>query len=191
MTGPAIRWRRRYGVFLLALIAALSGWWLREEAGRAQRPSTDETAMRADYTLRDFSMTRYDDGGRALRAIEGAEMVHFDDAGLATIKRLRLDDRRRHWRAEALEAVLVEERRFIRLQGDVRLTDRPSASLPLRLFSDDLDIDLDAGRAETDGPVRIEQGRIVTEARGLRLSMERRHLRLLADVHSRYEPDGR
>ena len=187
MKGLSIRWRKRYGVLLLTLIAFLSGWWLRQTdpARRAPGPTVE---IQADYTLKDFSATRFDREGRPVRSIEGAEMIHFADASLATVHGLELDDLQRHWRASARKAVLVEGRDFIRLDGDVHFVGRPSSASPVHVYTDDLDIELADDLAETGGPVRIVQGRFVTRARGLRVTLADHRLRLLADVHSRYEP---
>ncbi len=187
MKGLSIRWRKRYGVLLLTLIAVLSGWWLRQ-SDTARRVPGPRAEIQADYTLSDFTATRFDREGRPVRTIAGAEMVHFANAGLATIRHIELDDLRRHWRAEAREAVLVDGRDFVHLDGDVHFIGRPSDPVPIHVYTDDLDVELADDLAETDKPVRIEQGRFVTRARGMRVTLADHRLHLLADVRSHYAP---
>lgn len=189
MKGGARRWQRRYGVLLLIGVVVLTGWWLRE-ADRPNLITKIDHGLEADYTLREFTAIRLTAEGLPLRTIAGTEMVNFGESGLTTIEGLDLVDRQRHWTAAAREAVFVESRDYLRLEDDVRFVSHPAGRPPLRVFCRDLDILLDEGVAQTDKAVRIEQDRVVTTARGMRLLLDRHRLYLLDDVESQYTPRG-
>jgi lipopolysaccharide export system protein LptC len=177
-------------VLLMALLAALT-WWLVKNTpmpgeGRSPPLPRDEP----DYTMRNFTVTRYDPAGALRARIEGDTMQHFPATDTIRVEKVRLrslDEEGRVLHGTADHAVSNGEATLVRLLGSARVVrepgpgEGPEARTEIR--GEVLEIDTVADRVRSDQPVTLISGRGEVQAGSLDYSHEDRIGELRGRVH--------
>ena len=179
-------------LLLMALLAAATWWLVRltplPPSARPDRvsPSTP------DYSLQRFELVRYRGDGRLLARIDGQELRHFpaDDRLEVDQIRLRATDDEAQMLATADLGVALQEGQRLRLTGHVRLnrTQLISTEPPLLLETEEMELDVETGQAQSKLPTRLTQGRLVLTASGFEFERSSQQVRLLAPVRASFQP---
>jgi LPS export ABC transporter protein LptC len=93
------------------------------------------------------------------------------------------------WRLQAARGRLPKDARAVSLEGAVTLEGEAAPGQgTLRIRTERLDYDLEAGRVTVPAAVRLEMAGRTLEAVGLVADLERREARLSSKVHGRFTP---
>lgn len=180
---------------LLMMVALAGGtWWLVEHSPKpgAPRPSAS-TRSEPDYTMRGFSVQRYNRDGALAARIEGRQLHHYPDSDRIEIEEIHLtvfhlDGRRTQ--ATARKAVANGKANHLQLQGGAQLRASTPEGLAVAIDSEFLEFFTETEQVRTDRPVRASVGRDLVSAAGLRYDNRTRRLELNPPVRAVLNPRG-
>ncbi len=186
---------RRFGLSLVLLVLVIwSVWWVSPDPPPPVPLSAAQSLM-TDYYLRAVSMTTLGADGRPERLLQTADIRHFSgDAGT----QLRQPVLTLYpaagppWRMVADTGWLDATREVLSLSGAVQLS-RPAsaATVPVRLQTEALQIQLPHRYLETTHPVQINSGVQQLQAIGMQAWLQVPfRLRFLHEVEGTYVPAG-
>jgi lipopolysaccharide export system protein LptC len=187
-------------VFLLGGLAALTYWLdAQVQADVARRDGT--TRHDADMFIENFRAVSFDALGRLRQSLSAQRAEHFpdDETVVFSVPSLALTDPGRPRMAITADAgTLSGDRESVVFHGNVRATrdalpdDAPAGTDPkgpITLTSDTLRVIPKKGRAETDGPVTVEEPRGIIHAVGMVVDNEAHTIKLKSGVHGTVSPE--
>lgn len=176
-------------VTLLALLAAISGWWL-YRLQRAEVPPALVGPPRSDYTLEAFELVALDSAGGESFSVQGPRLARHPFMGTLNIERpvMRfLDDGGAIWTTQAITAFVSKDADLVRLQGDVQVQGpAQDTGEPLLLATAKLNFRPDADRIDTDAAVTITGPGSILRGRDLEVDLDTRRFDL-AEMKGRYD----
>jgi LPS export ABC transporter protein LptC len=186
-------------VFLLGGLAALTYWLdAQVQADGARRDGSSRHD--ADMFIENFRAVSFDAEGRPRQALAAARAEHHPDDGSVDFvaPSLALTDPGRPRMAVTADAgTLSGDRQTVVFRGNVRATrDALPESAgggdglkgPVTLTAETLQVVPKKGRAETDGPVTIEEPRGIIHANGMVVDNEARTIRFKSGVRGTLSP---
>ena len=187
-------------VFLLGGLAALT-YWLDAQV-QADTARRDGTARHdADMYIENFRAVSFDADGHLRQSLAAKRAEHHpdDESVDFTAPALALTDPGRPRMAITADAgTLTGDRETVTFRGNVRATrdavpegaeagSEPRG--PITLTSETLRVVPKKGRAETDGPVTVEEPRGIIHAVGMAVDNEAHTIRLKSGVHGTMSPE--
>jgi lipopolysaccharide export system protein LptC len=174
------------GLVLLAA-AVVSGWslWRNRVVEEAERAESG----RSEYVLRDFELTALDKAGResfTLRAPLLHETPGANTMELTTPLFLLPDEQGNYWNVRSKSGWVSENRKEIRLRGDVHAQSPEGDPQPVDMKTQQLNVFPDTNRATSPTVVTITQPGSILRGRGLEADLAEKRYKLLSQVHSRY-----
>jgi lipopolysaccharide export system protein LptC len=170
----ALTWRGRLSeavaaylpVLLMALLAALT-WWLVKNTpvpGEGRTPPLPREEP--DYTMHQFTVTRYEPDGALRARLEGDTLQHFPATDTIKVEQVRLrslDEQGRVLYGTADHGISNGDATQVRLMGRARVVREPGADEGAEerneIRGEVLDIDTVADRVSSDQPVTLISGR--------------------------------
>ena len=187
-------------VFLLGGLAALT-YWLDAQV-QADAARRDGTARHdADMYIENFRAVSFDADGRLRQSLSAQRALHFpdDESVDFTAPSLALTDPGRPRMAVTADVgTLSGDRETVTFRGNVRATRDalPDSARtgtdpkgPITLSSETLRVVPKKGRAETDGPVTVEEPRGIINAVGMVVDNEAHTIKLKSGVHGTMSPE--
>lgn len=179
----------------LLLMVAGSSWWLLELATQEPTEPAPQGERVTDGYLRGFTMTLMDEAGRPRQYLTGITMYHYPDTQTAEIDQPRLtviDENMKSWDVQSERGLIPDHQNKVIFAGDVLITRvEQQPAPPLRIRTQDLEVDTQVRVAHTARAVAIEHRGGVTKGVGMRASLKDGRVSLLADVEGAYEPEPR
>lgn len=175
------------GLLVLTLLS-------REESGKNQlrlTGATDETLARSDYYMEGVVSRHFDSHGQLSHVLTAPRIDHFLAEKRSRMQQPVISLIRADGTPYELHAVLAEAEHgteTVQLQQNVSLSRAGQGAVaPLRMETEQLQIDLRARSAETSGAVRFVSGTGTVSATGLRANLVTEQIELLAKVQAHYE----
>jgi lipopolysaccharide export system protein LptC len=196
---PAPTWHQRLRAVLATYLPllvmgalALASWWLVKNSPRpvpAVEPKPVSGAP--DYTMHDFTLERFDPGGRLSLRIEGARLRHFPvpdriEVERATIRAIALDGR--VTTAVAQQALANGDGSEVQLLGGAQVSSVDTAGQALDVRGEFLDLFLVTERVQSHLPVVVRFGGTVLHAAGLQYDNATRRLDLQGPMRAQMPP---
>ena len=184
-----IQRRTRRGIILLALLAALSWVFSREQTEIREQP-VSELDTRMNYALYDFEGRLLKDDGEVNLEIQAPVLRSNARSGVGTVENpeiwIQQEDER--WYITAESAIITANREHVTLTGDVYLTRRNELTGQLlEILTKDVMLNVTPRTASGDSAVSIKQENDRLDAIGLRLDMIANSFELMDDVQAQYE----
>jgi len=181
---------RWLGWTLLILVSAISTAWLYwQEDAISVRPTDTHLA---DYTLHDFTLTRFDPNGMILQKLQAVQASHYPAANtqFETVEIWLYQDRQPIWYIQAERGEISEDNSELWLLGHTRLlrqTDKPTEQL--EILTADVHLWQDREYLETAAPTTIINAQGTTKGVGMQAWLATRQLQLISQVQGFYLPD--
>ncbi len=181
-------------LLLMLLLALATGWLLKHTpSADAPRPAA-APRERPDYTMRGFSVVRFDRDGRLALRIDGDVMRH-----LPLTDRLEIDGVRIHAVAPdgrvtdalARHALANGDGSELQLLGGAQVTSQLGGGRAVQINGEFLHAFLRFERLRSHLPVVVRQGQNESHAAGIDFDNLQRTLQLSGPVRSRWLPPGR
>ena len=187
-------------VFLLGGLAALT-YWLDAQI-QADTARRDGTARHdADMYIENFRAVSFDADGRVRQSLSAQRAEHHpdDESVDFTAPVARADRSGPPAHVDHRDAgTLSGDRETVTFRGNVRATrdalpdggptsERPKG--PITLTTETLRVDPEEGRAETDGPVTVEEPRGIIHAIGMVVDNEAQTIKLKSGVRGTLSPE--
>lgn len=174
-------------LLLMALLAG-STWWLVKHTPQALT-SARELPLRSDpdYTMRDFSITRFDPDGRFALRIDGAALRHYPDTDRLEIDGVRIHavaPDGRSTDASARRALANADGSEVQLLGAARVLSQLGGAETLQIEGEFLHAFVRFERLRSHLPVLVRRGRSEARAGGIDYDNLTRQLQLLGPVRS-------
>lgn len=174
-----------FSLTLLGLIAALTFWL--ESSLSADRADTEKRVSEGpDAIVENFEIRRLDEQGAVKYRLFGPELSHFPHNDSTEIRQPQLisyrqDGTQVRMRADKAQVTQAGDR--VHLIDNVELRRSATPDRPeLLATTPRLTIEPDAGRAYTDSPVRITQGKTWITGTGARIDHNAMTFELLSQV---------
>ena len=178
-------------LLLMLLLAGLT-WWLVRVAPTPGAPRAAEASPQTpDYVLGGVELVRYRGDGSLMARVRASELRHYPVGDRMELDAawLLADHPDGAMLAQSERAVLTEDGRRVRLEGDVRLSRAATAVLAaFEMRTASMDLDLQAGRAWTNSPVDWRQDEWVVQAAGFEFVQEGSFLQLKGPVKAQMTP---
>ncbi len=191
------RWREAFGSYLplmlMALLAAATGWLVKHT------PLPGDTAVRSaprpgpDYSMSEFSITRFDPQGQYQVRIEGRLLRHFPDTDQVEIDGVRMhaiSPQGRVTDARAQRAVANADASEVQLFGAAQVRSEQPGSPSLEVDGAHLHIYLRSERLLSDQPVALRRGDSLIQASGISLDNRAQTLTLAGPLKAQWLAAG-
>lgn len=178
----------------LLLMAALAGgtWWLVKHTPHIEGPATAKAQRHEpDYTMRNFTLTRFAPDGRFAARIEGDTLRHFPDTDRLEIDGVRIesvapDGRVTH--ASARSALSNADASEVQLMGGARVVSQLGPGDEIEIDGEFLHAFVRFERLRSHLPVQVRRGGMLTHAAGLDYDHLNSELRLDGPVRTTLQP---
>lgn len=184
--------RRLWLALGLAVAVGATGWMAWHN--HAGLPAQDDLS-RTDYVLHDFEMVSLGVDGReriTLRAPRLSRRTDDESLDIVDPTFLLPDSEGHHWELRARSGWVSDDGDRLVLHGGVEASSPADGPQPAtRIATETLTVLPDRHLAQTVAPVRLSQPGLVMTGTGMELDTASRHLRLLSQVKTRYEPAAR
>jgi lipopolysaccharide export system protein LptC len=178
----------------LLLMAALAGgtWWLVKHTPQVEGSATARPVRHEpDYTMRNFTLTRFAPDGRFAARIEGDILRHFPDTDRLEIDGVRIesvapDGRITH--ASARNALSNADASEVQLIGSAHVVSQLGPDDEVEIDGEFLHAFVRFERLRSHLPVQVRRGGMVTRAAGLDYDHLNSELRLDGPVHTTLQP---
>lgn len=189
-------------VLLLGSLAALT-YWLDAQVQQTPARPNGNARHDPDLYIENFRAFAFDAEGHLRQSLAAKRARHYpDDETVDFVAPLLalIDPGRPKISVVADAGTVSGDREHITLTGHVRaVRDAPPAGAPVddgspgaaTLTADVLRVTPKLGRAETDGPVTIEEARGIIHGVGMVLDNQARTLKLKSGVHGTMQPEPR
>mgnify|MGYP006193663695 CR=1 FL=1 len=168
-------------VVVLALLAALSGWWLYQ----LQRKDTTPGLVgppRSDYSIEQFQLVALDEQGNEAFSAEGPRLARHPFLGSLNIESPRMrfpDSDGAMWSTRADAGFVSEDGELVRLQGNVRVQGPAAGDVePIVLESPLLNIHPAGNRIATPSAVVLRGPGSILRGRNLDADLDTRRFDL-------------
>ena len=180
-------------LLVVLLVAAALAWVISRGPDDLMYQPARIKAHEPDYSLSDFTVTLMDRQGLPAYRVHAQSMQHFPDDMMAYWSHPEvafLQQGKTLWTITADEAQSPDQDDYIKLDGDVRLTQvgdrvdlRQVTANEMILYTKDQVI-------ESDGAVSLLHSAGETRGTGMRVELRNRHIRLLSNVTGEYHASG-
>ena len=185
MTGTFFE--RFSAVVSLALLGALAmtAWLLSQLALRPSWDAAPRAGGQLNAQVRSAEVIQTDASGRPKYRIQTPELSLFDD-GRSEMRNPLLTALRSDAppvRARASRAEVSANQSAVVLRGDARIERQAYGTEPeVRILTDWVQFDLNAQTAETDAPVRVNQGNTILTGVGMRFNQRTEQIEILSST---------
>ncbi len=180
----------RLGLMTIA-IAALSYWAFRQLAPD-ETAATGGLAHYPQYYMENFSALNMGRDGAPKSRLEAAYLAHYAREDASELRQPGLTLFRAGRPPVVVSADkgwVTSDNEVILLTGNVRLRRNDESGGPgFTLLAEDARVLVDAEYAETNRPVRLNYGRTVTHAGGMRVFLAEERMELTGNVQTRITP---
>jgi len=182
-------------VWIMAFLA-LGTWYLVRNAPRPLAHGAPSTpADTPDYTMRDFSITRFDASGRLSGQLHGSLLRHWPENDTLEIDAPRLlavSPAGQHTHASAQRALANSDASEVQLLGNAQVTrdalqNAPENTPRLHFAGEHLHLWPQAERLRSDTPVTLTRGSDQIRARRMEYDRQQQVLQLHGQVRARLE----
>jgi len=153
-------------VLLMGMLAALTWWLVKNTPTPGEGRTPPLPREEPDYTMRNFTVTRYEPDGALRARLEGDTLQHFPATDTIKVEQVRLrslDKQGRVLYGTADHGISNGEATQVRLMGRARVLREPAADegpeQRSEIRGEVLDIDTVADRVSSDQPVTLISGR--------------------------------
>jgi lipopolysaccharide export system protein LptC len=178
-------------LLLMALLAA-GTWWLVKNTPQPPGPAGAKPVREApDYTMTDFSVTRFGPDGRVVLRIDGAQLRHYPATDRMEVDQVRIHAIGPDGRvtdAQAQRALVNGDATEVQLIGGAQVVSRAPGAAPLEMRSEFLHGFLRFERVRTHLPVEVVQGDNRFRAGGLDYEHLEGRLQLAGPVRMALQP---
>lgn len=186
--------RQSTAIVLLALVAAVTGWWawnLSEQEG----PPPLVGPPRSDYSVEEFELIAFDEQGAEAFSMRGPRLARHPHLGHIEVEQPRLrmpGEAGQGWTGRSERAWIRRDGDVVRMLGGVDLQSSPArAANATRLRSEELELLPEQRTASSESLVTISGPGSILRGRGMRADLATRRLELLNEVKGRYEVHAR
>ena len=181
-----------YLPLLLMALLALGSWWLVKNTP-ASLKAPDAAVLRhdPDYTMSNFSLERFEPGGRLKLRIEGQQMRHFPDTDRIEIDTVRMNAIAPDGRitlSDARHALSNGDGSEVQLSGAAQITSTDLRGQELVIKSEFLHIFSITEKLRTHLPVTVQRGGTELQAGGMEYDHGTGRLDLAPPVHAVFPP---
>lgn len=145
-----------------------------------------------DYYLVNFTLTTMGDNGIPKHQLSADNMSHYPDDDTARLENPHLVIYRNDtdtWDIRAEHGLVMDEGQSVMLQGEVFIEQVSTDSdRNLEITTRDLDVKTNEEFASTEQAIIIKDRYGVTEAVGMYADLKGRQLKLISQVHGKYQP---
>jgi len=176
-------------LLLMAALAAGTGWLVKNTPQRPAAPAATAVRQTPDYTMRDFSITRFDAGGRVALRIDGDVMRHYPATDRLDIDGVRIHAIAPDGRvtdATARRALANGDGSEVQLIGDARVQSQLAGSDQLVVRGEFLHAFLRFERLRSHLPVHITRSGADTQAAGMDYDHVQQVLQLVGPVRAQF-----
>lgn len=181
-----------YLPLLLMALLALATWWLVKNSPRLAVPAVERpVSSEPDYTMTQFSLERFDAGGRLKVRIEGERLRHFPDTDRVEIDQARIQAFTQDGRvtlATAARALGNGDGSELQLMGGAEVTAQDATGQPLVMRGEFLHAFLVTERVRSHLPVLVSQGGTVLQAAAMDYDNAVRRLELKGPIRAVLAP---
>lgn len=190
------RWRvvetlSAYLPLVLMALLALATWWL---VDNTPLPPTQSAAApprhEPDYSMRSFTLQRYDRAGRLVAQVEGEQLRHYPDDDTLEIDTVRI----RAVGADGAVTLATARRGLakgdgseVELLGGARVTSEGGHRAPVQFEGERLRALIDAERVLSPLPVRAIIGNNEIRAAGMDYDRKTQQARLQGPMRGRFD----
>lgn len=187
-----MRWPDRQLLLLALPILAIGGivvgvtlQW--ESAPETQARTQTAQTREADYFLRNAQIRRYDESGQMMHSLTAAELEHFPDksARLETVTVTRMPG---PWTLQAQRGEAPQGLNELILAGEVVVQTLVQDTVPARLHTDALNVNIEERTLTSLGPIRMESATTTATANRMRASLDSQNLELIGEVRVAHKP---
>jgi lipopolysaccharide export system protein LptC len=178
-------------LLLMAALAVGTGWLVKNSPQRPDALPAAAPREAPDYTMRTFSITRFDDTGRVALRIDGDVLRHYPLTDRLDIDGVRIHAIAPDGRvtdASARRALANGDGSEVQLMGNAEVRSQIGADDTLVLRSEFLHAFLRFERVRTHLPVHITRGGTVTQAGGMDYDHVQQLLQLSGPVRTLLPP---
>ena len=175
---------------VLAVFAALTQWivWLNRDL---PEPDPFVGPPRSDYTLADFTLASFDEGGKLALTVVAPRLAKHPQLDSLEIDapRMKLRDANgEDWNARSASGWVRGDGKEVRLQGAVEIVHPPTARRgPVKIEAERLTAFVDTSTLASDTAVTIVQPGSILRGTGLQADLKQKRFTLLNQVTARYE----
>lgn len=157
-------------LILMALLAA-GTWYLSRLSPRAPTPSGPAAVRHdPDYTMRRFTLQRFDEQGRLSVQLEGERLRHFpdtDEIEIDTVHVRATDEQGREVLATARQARVSADGNQVTLEGGAQVRSLAPGMAPAEIHGEHLVAYIREQRVVANRPVQVRQGHSEFNARAV------------------------
>jgi LPS export ABC transporter protein LptC len=184
-----MRFRTRYGIFILTLLALLSWQLSRRPLDTGQR-AVGPPDMRLNYALYDFNGRLLDERGVVKLDISSPVLRSDAESGISTVDspEIRIRQENDRWYITAESAIISPDREIVTLSGYVNLSRlNELTDETLEITTSDVVLNVTPRTAMSDAGVSLLQRNDRVDAVGMKLDMINQRYELLDEVRAHYE----
>ncbi len=187
-----MRWPDRQRVLLALPVLAIGGIVLGVTTQWQSAPDITPSAavaqtQEADYFLHNTQIRRYDETGAMVHSLTAGELEHFPDnsARLETVTVTRMPG---PWTLRAERGEALQGLNELILAGNVVVQTLVQDTVPARLHTQALTVNINERSLESLGPIRMESPNTTATANGMRASLDSQNVELIGAVRVSHKP---
>lgn len=187
-----MRWPDRQLLLLalpaLAIVAIVVGVTTQWQSTPPPAPqSALAQSQEADYFVHDAQIRRYDATGQMVHSLTAAVLDHFPDnsAQLETVTVTRMPG---PWRLRAERGEALQGLNELILAGNVVVQTLVQDTVPARLHTDALTVNITERTLASLSPIRMESPKTTATANRMRASLDNQNVELIGAVRVAHKP---
>ncbi len=169
-----------------AIVFGVTMQWQSAPELRTEAEAISQT-QEADYFLHDAQIRRYDHTGAMVHSLTASELEHYpdDSARLETVTVTRMPG---PWTLRADFGEALQGLNELILTGNVVVQTVVQDTVPARLHTDALDVNIDERTLASLGPIRMESPTTTATANRMRASLDSQNVELIGEVRVAHKP---
>jgi lipopolysaccharide export system protein LptC len=181
---------RNVVITILLMAAVAATWYFGRGGTTATRPTEAAASPPLGYYLKGAALLGTNDEGRIFLRIEAESVTENGERAALDLDSVRVeyhDDEDVSWQVSAARASATQDRGYLDLSGDVRLTSRAQAGVRTTVVETErLRLQPDAYLASTSEQVAVSIGDHRLAATGLKAYLKDDRLELESQVHGQF-----
>ena len=173
-------------------IAAVVGWWLKEQLAPESLPYASARRQAPDYSLQTFTLTGMSQQGQPRYQLRADSMVHYpedDHSDLEKPDLLFFRENEPPWHVNAEKGKVYQQGELVKLLGKVIIKRPPSpANGPVTITTYNLTVHPEDEYAETDESVHMSGNATDLKGIGMKVFLKEGRIQLLDKVKGVHVP---
>lgn len=181
-----------FTALLLVVLLAVASGWIFESIEKNPLRTKEKLRHNPDYFLKNFTSTTMNDKGKPAYRIKAKLLEHYPDDDSMKLQQARFsfyENNIKTWTAQANEAYILQNSEKIQLNGKVILNQILSSnknSDAITLTAENLTIEPKRNLAHTKSKIKLQKGKSIIQAVGMRANMSKRKIEFLSRTRSHY-----